>query len=73
MFWDRRNWQALCKACHDSHKQAQEKSGGVLRGAGTDGTPLDPAHPWNTPGGVKKLKRVVPVTAANLFCASPRN
>jgi 5-methylcytosine-specific restriction enzyme A len=51
LFWDRRNWQALCKTCHDSHKQSQEKKGGVLRGATMDGSPLDPAHPWNTPGG----------------------
>lgn len=47
LFWDRTNWQGLCKTCHDSHKQAQEKTGGVLRGAGHDGMPLDPAHPWN--------------------------
>lgn len=25
-FWDRNNWQSLCKAHHDSAKQAQERS-----------------------------------------------
>ena len=25
LFWDRSNWQALCKHCHDSHKQRIEK------------------------------------------------
>jgi len=24
LFWDRNNWQSLCKTCHDSWKQAQE-------------------------------------------------
>lgn len=52
--------QSLCKPCHDAHKQAQEHSaGGILRGAGLDGAPLDLAHPWHQPivaagGGVVK-------------------
>jgi 5-methylcytosine-specific restriction protein A len=25
LFWDRNNWQALCKLCHDKHKQRQER------------------------------------------------
>ncbi|RXF69233.1 HNH endonuclease [Hansschlegelia zhihuaiae] len=25
LFWDRRNWQALCGHCHDSHKQREER------------------------------------------------
>lgn len=24
LFWDRTNWQTLCKPCHDSIKQAEE-------------------------------------------------
>jgi 5-methylcytosine-specific restriction protein A len=46
LFWNVSNWQPLCKPCHDAIKQAEE-SGGGLRGAGTDGTPLDPSHHWN--------------------------
>jgi len=25
LFWDRSNWQPLCRHCHNSSKQAQEK------------------------------------------------
>lgn len=46
LFWDRKNWQRLCKDCHDSVKQKEEKSG-VLIGAGADGCPIDPNHHWN--------------------------
>lgn len=46
LFWDRNNWQGLCKECHDSWKQRLEKTG---REAGCDvtGLPLDPNHHWN--------------------------
>lgn len=27
LFWDQGNWQALCKPCHDSEKQRQERAG----------------------------------------------
>lgn len=27
LFWNQENWQALCKACHDSVKQAEEAAG----------------------------------------------
>ena len=27
LFWDRDNWQSLCKHCHDSVKQAEEAAG----------------------------------------------
>ena len=48
LFFDPDNLQTLCKACHDSHKQAQEHSpNGILRGAGHDGIPLDLAHSWH--------------------------
>lgn len=46
LFWDRKNWQSLCKLCHDSVKQAQEKSG-LAGGCGLDGVPLDANHHWN--------------------------
>jgi 5-methylcytosine-specific restriction endonuclease McrA len=25
LFWDRRNWQPLCRTCHSGHKQSIEK------------------------------------------------
>ena len=25
LFWDKTNWQALCKPCHDGEKQRQER------------------------------------------------
>lgn len=38
-FWDAENMQALCKRCHDSHKQRQER--GTYRPAiGVDGWPI---------------------------------
>ena len=46
LFWNEKNWQALCKNCHDSVK-AMEESRGIATGCGLDGTPLDPKHPWN--------------------------
>lgn len=46
LFWNRANWQPLCKPCHDAHKQAQEATG-LLRGAGVGGAPLDLSHPWH--------------------------
>lgn len=42
MFWDRTNWQALCKPCHDK-KTAQEDGGG-FGGRGTRKRPPEP-HP----------------------------
>jgi len=45
LFWDSCNWQALCKHCHDSHKQRAEKSGAQL-GCDLNGLPLDARHHW---------------------------
>lgn len=45
LFWDPKNHQALCKQCHDRHKQRLEKSGAVI-GCGLDGVPIDPSHHW---------------------------
>ncbi|ECT1023834.1 HNH endonuclease, partial [Salmonella enterica] len=41
LFWDRKNWQGLCKSHHDSTKQRMEKSGRII-GCNADGIPLDP-------------------------------
>lgn len=46
LFWNRRNWQSLCKTCHDSVKAAEERSGRI-GGCGLDGLPLDAGHHWN--------------------------
>lgn len=37
-FWDRRNWQPLCKRCHDSTKRAEEA--GKHARIGVDGWPV---------------------------------
>ena len=46
LFWDRDNWQSLCKPCHDSVKAREERSGVVI-GCDASGLPLDPLHHWN--------------------------
>lgn len=46
LFFNPDNLQSLCKHCHDSHKQRQEKSG-YLTGSGLDGAPLDPLSHWH--------------------------
>jgi 5-methylcytosine-specific restriction endonuclease McrA len=46
LFWSRSNWQPLCETHHNSTKQKQERTGGVI-GSDLDGRPLDPNHPWN--------------------------
>lgn len=38
--------QSLCKACHDSAKQAEELAG-FSKEAGADGWPIDARHPFN--------------------------
>lgn len=45
LFWDPKNHQAICKQCHDRHKQRLEKSGTVI-GCSLDGVPTDPGHHW---------------------------
>lgn len=48
LFWDEGNWQALCKTCHDSYKQALEH--GVDRsGCDANGMPLSAGHHWYHP------------------------
>lgn len=46
LFWDKGNWQPLCKQHHDSTKQRQEKRGYVA-GCTADGIPIDPNSHWN--------------------------
>lgn len=46
LFWDRKNWQPLCKPHHDRDKQRLEKSGVVI-GCSSAGIPLDANHHWN--------------------------
>lgn len=46
LFFDDDNLQSLCKTCHDSAKQAEEKTGRVI-GGDVNGVPLDPNHHWN--------------------------
>ena len=45
LFWDRKNWQGLCKSHHDSTKQRMEKRGTVI-GCDESGVPLDPNSHW---------------------------
>ncbi len=45
LFWDRENWQPLCKPHHDSTKQRQEHRGQEA-GCTAEGVPLDPSHHW---------------------------
>lgn len=52
LFWDRTNWQSLCKLCHDSTKQRMEKGGRL--GCSDSGLPLDPRHHWNRPAQAAK-------------------
>lgn len=40
LFWDSSNWQPLCKHCHDSHKQREEKGSRVYI-FDADGLPIE--------------------------------
>ncbi len=42
LFWDRSNWQPLCKPCHDRKTGHDER----IIGCDADGFPIDPNHPW---------------------------
>ena len=77
LFWDRSNWQSLCKRCHDSTKQRMEKGGRL--GCAESGLPLDPNHHWNRPalagkpgvGGVKNISAPHPRTMYGTALATP--
>lgn len=45
LFWNKANWQPLCKRCHDSTKQRIEKRGYEI-GCDDEGLPLNPSHHW---------------------------
>ena len=45
LFWDERNWQALCQVHHDSTKQRMEKSGKAV-GCDVEGNPLVRLDHW---------------------------
>jgi len=45
LFWDKSNWQGLCKQHHDSTKQREEKRGHII-GCDENGLPLDPCSHW---------------------------
>jgi 5-methylcytosine-specific restriction protein A len=53
LFWDKSNWQSLCKHCHDSVKQRIEHYGEY--GCGLDGVPHDAQHHWNSKTPVLKI------------------
>jgi 5-methylcytosine-specific restriction enzyme A len=44
LFWNSRNWQGLCKQCHDSIGQSQDK--GTYNPINIDGFPENPSHHW---------------------------
>lgn len=43
LFWARDNWQPLCKRCHDSTKQAQERA---RHGCDEQGNPIEARSHW---------------------------
>lgn len=47
LMWDPLNLQSLCQTCHNS-AAAMKDMHGYVPGAGLDGEPLDPSHPWAT-------------------------
>jgi len=49
LFWGG-PFQSLCERCHNSHKQRQERGGGVV-GCDANGFPIDPEHHWQGAGG----------------------
>ena len=46
LFWREGNHMSLCKHCHDSTKQAEERGSADL-GCDASGLPLAKAHHWN--------------------------
>jgi len=54
LFWDRANWQALCKRCHDVLKTSMERNP-ERGGCSADGVPRYAGHPWNNGAGIRKV------------------
>ena len=50
LFWDRSNWQGLCKPCHSRKTLAERRAKPVQLRVDINGMPLDPAHHWNKDG-----------------------
>jgi hypothetical protein len=46
LWGDPKNHRSLCQPCHQS-RGAQRNRGDAAGGTGSDGRPLDPAHPWS--------------------------
>lgn len=46
LFWDEKNWMALCASCHSGIKRMQEQHG-YSQACDESGSPLDSKHPWN--------------------------
>lgn len=55
LFWDQDNWQSMAKDCHDSVKQALEKTGRI-KGCDEQGRPLDPSDPWRQAADAEEKK-----------------
>lgn len=47
LLWDPLNLESLCTSCHQSAAHLKDLHG-YAPGAGLDGEPLDPGHPWAT-------------------------
>lgn len=47
LFWDRSNWQSLCRTHHDASKQRAEARGVDAIGCDATGIPIDASHHWN--------------------------
>lgn len=53
LFWDRSNWEALCRSCHSRVTAARDGGFGnkpsnkASQSCGVDGLPTDVRHHWN--------------------------
>ena len=53
LFWNRDNWQSLCKTCHDVKTATEDGGFGSVgkgkpsKACGVDGIPSDSQHHWN--------------------------
>jgi len=49
LFWNEKNWQALCASCHSGTKRVAEHHG-YSQACDVNGFPLDEGHPWSDNG-----------------------
>lgn len=47
IFWDKSRWVPLCQS-HHNRDAAQIEARGYRNVVDATGTPIDPAHPWNS-------------------------